>query len=476
MAQVDPLAGESNEVLELQRCFQVQQAARTARPRDYAQRVADLNALATALKAHTDDLLRALDEDFGPRSRHETLLAEIIPVLHEIRYTRKRLHRWMRPKRVSAGWQLLPASAYVVCQPRGVVGIVAPWNYPVNLTLWPLVSALAAGNRVMLKPSEHAPSTARALHALLAGAFEPEQVCVVTGGVEVGAAFCALPFDHLLFTGATEIGRKVLAAAAPNLTPVTLELGGKTPTILDQDYSLRTAATRILHGKLLNAGQTCVAPDYLLIHEKRLKDFVEMAPRIARELYPGFVDNPDYTSIINQDKYRRLENALADARDKGARIIPLTADPDNPDEKRMMPCLVLDTSADMQIMREEVFGPALPIVPFADLDEAIAFVNAQAPPLALYYFGSSKARAERVVNETRSGGVGINEVVAHVAVFGLPFGGVGPSGMGHYHGEAGFLTFSKQKGVFSQRRWSPLALLNPPYGKLADRMMKILRG
>lgn len=473
-AQPAPDSLTTAPAAELKRLLRAQRSAHAATPHDYVQRRHHLDTLETAIKAHREKLADALNADFGNRSRHETLLTEIVPVLNEIRYTRKRLKRWMR-QRVNVGWQLFPARGQIVCQPLGVVGIIAPWNYPVNLTLWPLVSALAAGNQVMVKPSENAPRTAIALRDMLAEAFDAEVVSVVIGGPEVATAFCELPFDHLLFTGSERIARKVLIAATDNLTPVTLELGGKSPTIVDRDFPVKTAAERIMTGKLINAGQTCIASDYLLLQETLLDDFVTQARDCVQTIYPTLADNPDYTTIINAQHSARLNELLADAKTKGATVVPLAKEEPTRDQC-MPPCLILNPTDDMRIMREEIFGPVLPIMTWSALDEAITYINARPHPLALYYFGYDKGRIDRVIGETMSGGMTINDVVVHKAPPGLPFGGVGNSGMGQYNGRFGFLTFSKQKAVFFQSRLAMLGMMRPPYGKLADTVLKFLIG
>jgi len=460
---------------QLERLLRAQRVAHAATPHDYARRRRHLDALESAIKAHREKFADALNADFGNRSRHESLLTEIVPVLNEIRYTRRHLQRWMRSQRVSVGLQLFPARGQILCQPLGVIGIVAPWNYPVNLSLWPLVSALAAGNHVMIKPSESAPETANALRDMLGETFDSEVVTVITGGPDVASAFCALPFDHLLFTGSERVARKVLVAAAVNLTPVTLELGGKTPTIVDRDFPIKTAAERIMTGKLMNAGQTCIAPDYLLLHETLVDEFVTRARDCAQTMYPTFAGNPDYTTIINKQYSERLDGLLADAKARGATLVPLTSEEPTRD-RCMPPCLILNPTDDMRIMREEIFGPVLPILTWRALDDAIAYVNARPHPLALYYFGYDKGRIRRVITETLSGGVAINDVVIHKAPPTLPFGGVGASGTGQYNGKFGFLTFSKQKAVFFQSRWSGLGMLRPPYGKLIEKVLKFLIG
>ncbi len=442
---------------------------------DYTQRMDDLRRLRVAFKERFEDLAKAMSADFGHRSRHESQLADEMTVLHAIDHARSHLKRWMKPKRMLADWQFWPATCEIRFQPLGVVGVIAPWNYPVNLALIPLVEALAAGNHVMLKPSEHTPRTSAALAELLASVFPQERVATVLGGPEVGAAFTTLPFDHLFFTGSTAVGRKVALAAAPNLTPVTLELGGKSPAIVAPDYPLATAAARIAAGKLLNAGQTCIAPDYVLLPRAAREGFVQALRAYVRQHYPALRDTPDYTSIVSERQYARLKNLVDDARAKGATVVTLPGeDAHDPVRRVFAPTLLLDVDDGMAVMQEEIFGPILPLVGYGAIEEAVAYVNRHPQPLALYHFDHDRARTERVLDQTLAGGVSVNDAVLHIVQSKLPFGGVGPSGMGHYHGHAGFLTFSKQKPVFRQARFSSLALLRPPYGAFADRMLKFL--
>lgn len=442
---------------------------------DYAQRMDDLRRLRVAFKARFVDLATAMSADFGHRSRHESQLADEMTVLHAIDHARSHLKRWMKPRRMLADWQFWPATCEIRFQPLGVVGVIAPWNYPVNLALIPLVEALAAGNHVMLKPSEHTPRTSAALAELLASVFPQERVATVLGGPEVGATFTTLPFDHLFFTGSTAVGRKVALAAAPNLTPVTLELGGKSPAIVAPDYPLATAAARIAAGKLLNAGQTCIAPDYVLLPTAAREGFVQALRAYVRQHYPALRDTPDYTSIVSERQYARLKNLVDDARAKGATVVTLPGeDAHDPVRRVFAPTLLLDVDDGMAVMQEEIFGPILPLVGYGAIEEAMAYVNRHPQPLALYHFDHDRARTERVLDQTLAGGVSVNDAVLHIVQSKLPFGGVGPSGMGHYHGHAGFLTFSKQKPVFRQARFSSLALLRPPYGAFADRMLKFL--
>jgi coniferyl-aldehyde dehydrogenase len=457
------------ETERLQLLFNRQRSAFQAYPSPtVADRLQWLEALHDLLASHQQPVIDAISEDFGNRSADETRLAEIMPSLHGIRHAKRLLPRWVKPSRRHVGLAFQPASARVVYQPLGVIGIIVPWNYPLYLAIGPLVGALTAGNRVMLKMSESTPATGRLLQDLLAEIFPEDQVAVVLGDVDTGIAFSQLPFDHLLFTGSTSIGRQVMRAAAENLTPVTLELGGKSPAIVSDDVPLADAAERIAFGKTLNAGQTCVAPDYVLVPRPRVDGFVEAYRTVVQRFYPQLVDNPDYTSIVNRRQYARLQSYLDDAEAKGARLLPLFG---AGQDRRMPHHLLLDVTDDMQVMQDEIFGPLLPIVPYDDLDQALAYVNARPRPLALYYFGYNKAEQRRVLRQTHSGGVCLNDTLLHVAQDDLPFGGVGPSGMGHYHGHEGFLTFSKAKGVFIKQRFNAARMIYPPYGKTLQALI-----
>ncbi|WP_110996028.1 coniferyl aldehyde dehydrogenase [Pseudomonas sichuanensis] len=435
-----------------------------------AQRRQWLKSLREALLREQEALIAAIDSDFAGRSRDETLLAELLPSVQGLRHAECHLQRWMRPSRRHVGLAFQPASAKVLYQPLGVVGIIVPWNYPLFLAIGPLTCALAAGNRVMLKLSEATPATGLLLKALLERVFPSDLVSVVLGEVEVGQAFARLPFDHLLFTGATSIGRQVMLAAAHNLTPVTLELGGKSPAIVSADVPLDTAAERIAFGKTLNAGQTCVAPDYVLVPRERLDAFADAYQRAVHRLYPRIADNPDYSAIINPRQLDRLERLLADARAQGAQVRDLY--PDEPRQgRRLPPHLLLEVNDSMQVMQDEIFGPLLPLVPYDHLDHALAYINQRPRPLALYYFGYDRGQQARVLRDTHSGGVCLNDTLLHVAQDDLPFGGVGPSGMGHYHGHEGFQTFSKAKGVLAKQRLNAARLIYPPYGKALQRLV-----
>ena len=451
-------------------------AAQMARCPDLAQRRDDLRRLRAAFKAGLPAMQAAIARDFGQRSPHESLIAEGMTVLHEIDDMLRHLRGWMRPQRRPTSWLFWPGRAELRLQPLGVVGVISPWNYPVNLALIPLATAIAAGNHVFLKPSEHTPATSAWLRELLAAVFPDDRVAVALGGPEVAGAFAALPFDHLFFTGSTAVGRKVMAAAAQNLVPVTLELGGKSPAIIGDGYPLANAAARIATGKWLNAGQTCIAPDYVLLPAAQRDAFVAELRREVQARYPQLDDNPDYTRIVNDGQYRRLRGYLDDARARGLEVVELVAvDPQRAERERLIPpTLVLEPGDDARLMQEEIFGPILPLRSYRTLDEAIACVNASERPLALYHFDHDRGRIERVLQETIAGGVSINDTLMHNAQSSLPFGGVGASGMGHYHGRDGFLTFSKQKPVFYQARWSGMDLFKPPYRRLADTLAKLL--
>ncbi|MGE8323955.1 MAG: coniferyl aldehyde dehydrogenase [Pseudomonas sp.] len=435
-----------------------------------AQRRQWLKSLRQALLAGQAELTEAISQDFAGRSADETLLAELLPSVQALRHAEQHLQRWMRARRRRVGLAFQPARAQVHYQPLGVVGIIVPWNYPLLLAIGPMTCALAAGNRVMLKLSEATPTTGQALKRLLQRVFPSDLVSVVLGEVEVGQAFARLPFDHLLFTGATSVGRQVMLAAAQNLTPVTLELGGKSPAIVSADVPLDSAAERIAFGKGLNAGQTCLAPDYVLVPRERLEGFRDAYQRAVHRLYPRIADNPDYTAIINLRQLQRLQHLLDDARDKGAQVLNLY-----PNEarqgRRLPPHLLWGVNDGMQVMQDEIFGPLLPLVPYDSLDQALAYINQRPRPLALYYFGYDRAGQEQVLRHTHSGGVCLNDTLLHVAQDDLPFGGIGPSGMGHYHGHDGFLTFSKTKAVLAKQRFNAARLIYPPYGKALQRLV-----
>jgi len=436
-----------------------------------------LERLRRIVTQHESRFVAAIERDFGHRSAHETRLAELYIVGAEARHAIRRLSRWMKPRRVATPWHLLPASARIMHQPVGVVGIISPWNYPVQLALAPAVAAIAAGNRVMLKPSELTPETSSLLAELVSASFGEDEFAVVEGDADIGQAFSALAFDHLFFTGSTAVGRKVAQAAAANLTPVTLELGGKSPAVFDATADFASSVPRLMVGKLLNAGQTCIAPDYALVPAARLDEFIAAATATVHDLYPQVSTNPDYTSIVNARHFARLTGLLDDARSKGARIMPLGEAGARTDTtpRRLVPTLVAGVTDDMAIMREEIFGPLLPIETYSTPDDAIAKINARPHPLALYWFGADRGHRERMLRQTLAGGVTVNDTLWHFAHEGLPFGGVGASGSGQYHGEHGFVTFSKAKPVYAQSRFAPTRLLYPPYGRVFERVLALLK-
>jgi coniferyl-aldehyde dehydrogenase len=462
---------------ELRLAFERQRAAFAARPfPDWAARRDRLERLRALLLANEDALLEAIDQDFGGRPATETHIAEIFPSLQEIKHALAAGAGWMKPRNVGVSKWFLPASAQVMPQPLGVVGVLAPWNYPLYLSVAPTVAALAAGNRVLLKPSEFTPAFGALLARLVAERFAPEEFAVVLGGADVAASFSALPFDHLFFTGSTAVGRKVMAAAAANLTPVTLELGGKSPTVIAPGYPLAHAVERILAGKLLNAGQTCIAPDYVLLPRETLPAFVGEARRQAQRMVPRGLSNDAYCSVINARQYARLVRVLEQARQAGIAIEPLFdgAQQDEP-RHRLAPQLLLDPPPTLELMQEEIFGPLLPLVPYDRVDDAVQFINARPRPLALYWFDHDGARTDQALHATHAGGVSVNDTILHVAQDTLPFGGVGPSGMGHYHGKWGFETFSKLKPVFRQARFNGMKLFTPPYSPLTFRLLKLMK-
>jgi coniferyl-aldehyde dehydrogenase len=421
---------------------------------------------------NADRFCDALSEDFGHRSRDQSMIADIAASVAPLRHALKHVGRWARAERkpVMFPLGLLGGRAWVEYQPKGVVGIIAPWNFPVNLVMSPLAGVLAAGNRAMVKTSEFTPTVAALFEELAPRHFDPEELAFVSGGPEVGKAFAALPFDHLLFTGATGIARHILHAAADNLTPVTLELGGKSPVILGRSADVARATERVALGKMMNAGQICLAPDYMLVPEEKEGEVVAGLVAAASRMYPTLLSNPDYTAVINDRHYQRLTNWIDDARAKGAEVIavnPAKEDFATSNSRKMPLHIIRNPTDDMTVMQEEIFGPVLPVRGYRDIDGAIEEVNRRDRPLALYYFGQDARERRRVMDRTISGGVTLDDVIFHVSQEELPFGGIGPSGMGAYHGEAGFRTFSHARSVYRQPRIdvAGLAGMKPPYGK-----------
>lgn len=418
----------------------------------------------------------ALAEDFGHRSRHQSLISDVFASVEALKHARRRVRRWMRPERRRPQFPLglLGARARVHYQPLGVVGVVAPWNFPVLLTMGPLAGILAAGNRAMIKPSELTPTVSGLMARMVGEAFDEREVAVVEGGVAVAEAFTALPFDHLIFTGGTGVARHVMRAAAGNLVPVTLELGGKSPVIVGRGADMARVATSVMLGKTLNAGQVCLAPDYVLVPGERLDEFVAEARAAVTRMFPTLRENPDYSSLLGTRNLERQQAMLEEARSRGARVVPL-----NPAEEdfsqqpahKMPPTLVIEPADDLRVMREEIFGPLLPVKSYRTADEAIDRVNAGERPLALYYFGDDAAERRRVLERTTSGGVCVNDTAFHVTQENLPFGGVGASGMGAYHGRDGFRTFSHARAVYVQSPLDITRMLRPPHGPGLDRVL-----
>ena len=462
----------------LEKIMRAQRAAFNANPNpSWDERKNSLQKLGKAIADNEQKFQQAISEDFGNRSFTETTIAEVAIIHGGIKHALKHTKKWMRTRKAPTAMQFKPASNKIIPQPLGVIGIISPWNYPLQLAIMPLVGALGAGNCAMVKPSEYTPRFADLLKSVLGEVFSEDEVYVAIGGVEVAQEFSALPFDHLLFTGSTNVGRIVAGAASKNLTPVTLELGGKSPVIIDDSANMKLAIPRIANGKLLNAGQTCVAPDYLLMPEREIDAFSQAIIAKAEEFYPTFAGNPDYTSIIADSHYARLQGLLEDAEIKGAKI--RTAGDDDTQvlagERRIPLTVVTNTTPDMKIMQEEIFGPLLPIVASETLEDSMNYIQERDRPLALYWFGENKTNRDHVLRNTISGGVSINETAWHVVQEDIPFGGVGPSGMGGYHGEHGFKTFSHMKGVFFQSKFSGGKMLYPPYTEKTQKILNMMK-
>ena len=467
MEQPEMLIGDNEALKQL---FAQQKSAFQAQSYpSYEQRKQHLNTLYQMLIDHQVDIAAAISRDFSNRSQDETRLFEIMTSLNGIKHSLKHLRQWMKPSKRDVGILFQPAKGYVLYQPLGVIGVIAPWNYPLFLAIGPLAQALAAGNRVMLKMSEFTPEFSALFQQLIASHFDESHVTVITGDAQIAQQFTKLPFDHLLFTGATAIAPHVLHAAADNLTPVTLELGGKSPSIVAKDADLKESARRIAFGKTMNAGQTCVAPDYVLVHRSQQDAFIQAYFEALKQFYPNSIDNnPDYTAIVNQRQFDRLQHYLTDAQAKGAQLIQEHAVTEG---RRMPHAIVTDVHDDMALMQNEIFGPIMPLVCYDQIEDAIAYINARERPLALYYFGYNKAEQQKVLQETHSGGVCLNETLMTAGMEDMPFGGVGASGMGHYHGPEGFKSFSHAKSVFVRPKFSLMRLIYPPYGTSIQKLI-----
>jgi coniferyl-aldehyde dehydrogenase len=435
-----------------------------------AKRIEWLDKSIDLLVTYGDELNDAMSQDFGHRSKDQSALTDIAGSIGALKHAKKHTAKWMRPDKRKPEFPLglLGSKAEIQFQPKGVIGVISPWNFPVNLTFTPLAGVFAAGNRCMIKPSEFTEATSEVMRKAIAQYYSEEEVAVITGGPDIGAEFTKLPFDHILFTGATSVARHVMRAAADNLVPLTLELGGKSPVVLGRSADLQKAANRIMAGKTLNAGQICLAPDYAFVPKEKTSEFVAAATKAVETMYPtGLKDNDDYTSIVNQRHYDRIMGYIDEAKSKGAQVVEINPMGENFAQQphhKIPPHIIVDPSDDLSVMQDEIFGPILPIKSYSDTKQAVDYINAHDRPLGLYYFGEDAAEKDLVLNNTTSGGVTVNDVVFHVAQEDLPFGGVGPSGMGSYHGREGFLEFSHKKAVYTQTGSEMLAMMRPPYG------------
>ena len=473
---MDTTANEMKRVLELQKQLNITEAAPSA-----ALRADRLDRCMAMVSAYKKEIVESMQDDFGNRDPIMSATTEVDSVIGPMVHAKKNLKKWMKSEKRKASiagtgplLSLTGAKAVINYQPKGVVGVISPWNFPVNLALAPLAGIIAAGNRVMLKPSELTPSSSDLMKKMINEYFDESEIAVFTGDPAVGAAFSALAFDHMLFTGGTEIAKHVMRAAADNLVPLTLELGGKSPVVVGQSSKMQDVAQRVMQGKTMNAGQICLAPDYALVPEGRVNEFVDAAVSVTSEMFPEMKDNDDYTSIINQKHYDRIQGYLTDAKEKGAEVVEIN--PGNEDfsqqpHHKIPPTIVLNPTEDMQIMQEEIFGPVLPVKTYSNVSESVDYINSKDRPLGLYYFGKDKKEQDFVLNNTTSGGVTVNDVISHIQMEDLPFGGVGPSGMGSYHGHDGFKEFSHAKATYTQSIFNlmKIAGLVPPYKKKEEK-------
>jgi|TARA_B110000003_G_scaffold69099_1_gene70396 coniferyl-aldehyde dehydrogenase len=473
---MDTTANEMKRVLELQKQLNITEGAPSA-----ALRADRLDRCMAMVSAYKKEIVESMQDDFGNRDPIMSATTEVDSVIGPMVHAKKNLKKWMKSEKRKASiagtgplLSLTGAKAVINYQPKGVVGVISPWNFPVNLALAPLAGIIAAGNRVMLKPSELTPSSSDLMKKMINEYFDESEIAVFTGDPAVGAAFSALAFDHMLFTGGTEIAKHVMRAAADNLVPLTLELGGKSPVVVGQSSKMQDVAQRVMQGKTMNAGQICLAPDYALVPEGRVNEFVDAAVSVTSEMFPEMKDNDDYTSIINQKHYDRIQGYLTDAKEKGAEVVEIN--PSNEDfsqqpHHKIPPTIVLNPTEDMQIMQEEIFGPVLPVKTYSNVSESVDYINSKDRPLGLYYFGKDKKEQDFVLNNTTSGGVTVNDVISHIQMEDLPFGGVGPSGMGSYHGHDGFKEFSHAKATYTQSIFNlmKIAGLVPPYKKKEEK-------
>ena len=467
---------EMHRVLELQKSLNIKEGAP-----DLELRKDRLDRVIAMVGKYDKHIVKAVNEDFGNRDPVMSAATEVASVIGPMEHAKKNLRKWMKTEKrkaaiapLGSALSLLGAKAEVRYQPKGVVGAISPWNFPMNLALAPLAGILSAGNRVMHKPSELTPSTSDLLKQMIEEYFDEAEMAVFVGDAEVGAAFSGLAFDHMIFTGGTSIAKHVMKAASENLVPLTLELGGKSPVIVGKNAKIKDTAQRVMQGKTMNAGQICLAPDYALVPEEKVEEFVKASVEVTSEMYPEMKDNDDFTSIINQRHFDRIQGYIEDAKEKGAEVVEIN--PSNEDftqqpHHKIPPTIVLNPSDDMKIMQEEIFGPVLPVKTYKDVSEPVNYINSKDRPLGLYYFGEDNAEKEFVLENTTSGGVTVNDVISHIQMEDLPFGGVGPSGMGSYHGYDGFKEFSHAKAVYKQSKLNlmKLAGLVPPYKKKEDK-------
>ena len=467
---------EMNRILELQKSLNIKEGAP-----DIALRKDRLDRVIAMVNKYDKQIIKSVSQDFGNRDPMMSAATEVASVIGPMEHAKKNLKKWMKTEKrkaaiapLGSALSLLGARAEVRYQPKGVVGAISPWNFPMNLALAPLAGIIAAGNRVMHKPSELTPATSDLLKLMVEEYFDEAEMAVFVGDAEVGAAFSGLAFDHLIFTGGTSIAKHVMKAASENLVPLTLELGGKSPVVIGKNAKVKDAAQRVMQGKTMNAGQICLAPDYALVPEDKVDEFVKASVDVTSEMYPDMKDNDDFTSIINQRHFDRIQGYLEDAKEKGAEIVEIN--PSNEDfsqqpHHKIPPTIVLNPSDDMKIMQEEIFGPVLPVKTYKDVSEPVDYINSKDRPLGLYYFGNDENEKNFVLNNTTSGGVTVNDVISHIQMEDLPFGGVGPSGMGSYHGYDGFKEFSHQKAVYKQTNLNlmKLAGLVPPYKKKEEK-------
>ncbi|MFT6274114.1 MAG: coniferyl-aldehyde dehydrogenase [Halioglobus sp.] len=473
---LEDITAKMTDVLESQRQAYLKEGAVSVETRiDRLERGMD------GLLKYADKFAEAMDKDFSCRPRQVSMLTDVAASVTAMKHAKKHLKRWMKGQKRPTMFplNLLGGRSRIEYQPLGVVGVIAPWNFPVYLTFGPLAGVLAAGNRAMLKPSEFTPATSAVMAEMVADTWSEDEVAIFDGGPEVGQAFSSLPFDHLLFTGATSVARHIMAAASRNLVPVTLELGGKSPVIISRSADIEKSVQRIMLGKTLNAGQICLAPDYLMVPEEKLHEVIAAAQKTVAEMYPKLLDNDEYTSVINQRHYDRLNGYLAEAEERGVKVIAINPAGEDFSQqngtRKIPPTLIAEPSDDLKVMEEELFGPLLPIRTYKEFEETIGYVNSKPRPLAAYYFGSDAAEEQAVVQRTTSGGVCINDVIMHIMQEELPFGGVGPSGMGAIHGHEGFKTFSHAKSIFSQTKLniSKLSGMLPPYSKTTESTIKM---